>query len=388
MKVCIIGGGGNVSEGVGAFLATQGHSVYYFRFKNPIHVAGVPRRPERARERLRSVLVAPIAELGSPSVSLQYRWCSEREIEGADVVLFAMPSYMSEVVGARLGKHLRNKVFLNLSDRFLGTYALLHTIDANYGVEALPRLAIAFNGVPIMAQKQGREGATVAFHVKPSHTFSAYPAACRAECEQILTTLFELKVTQLRMLPTFLHLAFENAHCIEHAVADLANLKLEKYRHDTRLYDRCRYTASITNRIGKLVAERDAISMRCLGRRFLSLADYDRLVFPSRDGSLLAVAGLPEYRIYHERLRCAPSPESYNAFGFEDVGWSMVTMESVARHMGMATPHLTLLIDEWCMYVQVDYRSAGRTLKSLGLGNTRCGEVPTINGLMWRPVIV
>jgi hypothetical protein len=104
-----------------------------------------------------------------------------------------------------------------------------------------------------------------------------------------------------------------------------------------------------------------------VGSDFASLADYDAQVFGSGGAPSLALAGRADFRIEHESLRRAPAPEYWGAFGYEDTGWSMVTLESLARVFRIPTPALSRLIDDWCIYSGVDLRMHGRTCRSLGL---------------------
>ena len=163
---------------------------------------------------------------------------------------------------------------------------------------------------------------------------------------------------------SLLDLAFENAHCIEHAVADIQNLKRNSYVAGNRLYSRYLYDDRIVNRIAKIILERDQVAISILKRSFASLADYDHRVFRGESAMNASLAGTARFRCHHQLLSQAPSPEDYNAFGYEDIGWSMVPMESMAKRVSIPTPNLTALIDEWSEFMDCDYRSHGRTLQT------------------------
>jgi hypothetical protein len=45
----------------------------------------------------------------------------------------------------------------------------------------------------------------------------------------------------------------------------------------------------------------------------------------------------------------------------------MVPVESAGRMAGVDTPSLSALIDDWNLYMGVDYRLIGRSARSLGL---------------------
>lgn len=361
MKVVIIGGGGNVAEAMAAFLLERGISLSVWRFKEHVHVPGTPLRPSRDIERLNKTELRPRVGLSEYAHSSKTVWASEADLNQADIIIFSMPSYMAEYAARALGRYISNKILLNVSDRFLGTYAFLRVMQRNKF--PMPSISIAFNGVPLMSQKKRRDGFNVLFHVKPRHSYTYWPPEKKAEAEESLNYLFGIYPEQLKQFAGWLPLAFENVHCIEHAVADLANLKKLHYSNPTLLYSEDAYDAEITGRISRISLERDVIAQKIVGRCFSSLTDYDHNVFPTLHDDLKSLAGLEKYRQHHEALRHAPAPDVVGAFGYEDIGWAMVPMESVAKSVGVDTPHLSALINNWNELQGVNYRKVGRIIR-------------------------
>ena len=372
MKVCVLGGGGNVAEAVAANLVANGHQVSQFRFAEQISIRGIPKRENRSLER--------VSELKFLNVSTQECLLESKKIqcftsEGSesfskfDLFIFAYPSYMAEVVAKRLGNKIAGKPLINLSDRFLGTYSFIFNVNKLYGSQFLPSVAVAFNGVPIMALKPDRNSPTHIYYIKPKHSIAWYPQTRegRTAAYKLLIDLFKFESSQLIPYSSMLHLGFENAHCIEHAVVDLYNLQKEKYQTGNFLYSPELYDKEVLAKVEQILNERDQIANRVVGRSFASLKDYDIRVFGSGGNPDLALAGTSAFRITHDSLSKAPSMLRTTAFGYEDIGWSMVTLESFAKAFAINTPNLTTLINEWNYFMGCDYRTAGRTINTLDL---------------------
>ena len=287
-----------------------------------------------------------------------------------DVFIYAYPSYMTECAATELGRHLIGKPLVNLSDRFLGSYSLVKQMQKLYGPTAVPSVCAAFNGVPIMALKETRENPTTIYYVKPRHSICWYPQTRdgRTKAIIILLDLFKFSEDCLIPYPNMLHLAFENTHCIEHAVVDLYNLKNKNYSNtSSKLYSETLYKNECISRIERIVIERNKVSQKLVGKAFYSLRDYDVKVFGNAQSTNLNDAGTEKYRIEHKCLSKAPNLSTTTAFGYEDIGWSMVTLESLAITYGIDTPELSALINEWNEYMNCDYRQIGRTIQKLDL---------------------
>jgi len=373
LNVCILGGGGNVAEAVIGKLLANGHSVSQFRFATQKVIPGVPQRPPRSMDRIKEIKFIQVnGEENESLVSKEIETITSVDYEffhKFDVFIYAYPSYMTESVANELGKHLIGKPLVNLSDRFLGSYSLVKHMQRLYG--QTPIVCAAFNGVPIMALKDKRENPTTVYYVKPKHSVSWYPQTRdgRTQAISLLLDLFGFSADCLIPYPNMLHLALENTHCIEHAVVDLYNLKKENYSDTSnKLYSETLYKNECISRIESIVNERNKISQKLVGRIFYSLKDYDVKVFGINSQSTnLADAGTEKYRIQHKYLSQAPNLSKTTAFGYEDIGWSMVTLESLAKAFSIESPELSALIDEWNQYMNEDYRKVGRTIEKLDL---------------------
>jgi|GEM_PF-4772309 len=387
MRVCILGGGGNVAEATGSVLYANGHNVFLFRFPTQIPVPGTPIRPERSRIRLSEINIKRVFQDAHDLPMYKPTWIGLNQFKEVDAFVFAFPTYMAEPVAALIGKHMAGRPLIALSDRFLGSYAFLTNVRYLHGDNAMPSIAIAFNGVPVMAQKETRDAPVSVFYIKPRHSFACYPHKQQNEARIILNNLFGLKSENLIGYESMLHLAFENTHCIEHAVVDLYNLQRNRYIAGKKLYSQELYKPEVLKRIDDVASDRDKISQMVLGKRFASLKEYDLRVFGDFGSPGFDLAGTSEFRTLHSALSKAPSPESWGAFGYEDTGWSMVTLESFGKAFNLSTPSLSKLIDDWNRYSGCDYREAGRTASSLMLSNLqdKTKEVRTYSDFKWIP---
>lgn len=386
MRVCILGGGGNGAEAIAAVLAGRNHTIFQFRFGKHIEIAGIPQRPPRSKERLQRTDFVNVSGNKSHQFIKQGNvWISPEQFGSIDVFLLAYPSYIAEHMAQIFGPNsLAGKALVNLSDRFLGTYSLLRKMYDLYGAGALPYVTVAFNGVPVMAQKPTRDAPVSIFYVKPRHSISWYPQSRQCDAYKILHNLFDFNEDQLLPYPSMLHLAFENVHCVEHAVADLYNLQRKRYQPGGRLYSPELYPPEVVDRINKVVCDRDSIAQQVVHQKFTSLRDYDIRVFGHEGHPGHEMAGTNNFRIKHSSLSKAPNPEEWNAFGYEDVGWSMVTLESFGIFFGVGTPHLSSLINDWNLYMACDYRQAGRTISTLRLVRDQ-NKICSVKELNWLP---
>ena len=175
MKVCVLGGGGNVAEAVAAWLHARRHEVFLYRFPKPIPVEGIPPRPRRSAIRLAETrIVSHVGRYDYSGVKI-LKFIEKSEFKRIDVFIFAFPSFLAEHCGRTLGPHVAGRPFINLSDRFLGTASFLAEVINQFGPRHLPQFSIAFNGVPVLAQKPSRDAPLRVFYVKPRHAFSVYP---------------------------------------------------------------------------------------------------------------------------------------------------------------------------------------------------------------------
>ena len=130
--VCILGGGGNVAEAVAANLVAKGHKVSQFRFSEPVEVPGIPKRPARSKERLSVVKFINDSSQACKLKEHNVKWLSKEGFDDVDVFITAYPSFMSEKLAEYIGDSIADRTIINLSDRFLGSFAFMKFPSESY----------------------------------------------------------------------------------------------------------------------------------------------------------------------------------------------------------------------------------------------------------------
>ncbi|WP_146778761.1 hypothetical protein [Actinomadura craniellae] len=359
-EVCVIGGGGQVAEGVSALLAGRGHRITHYR-PGFLPIPGVPRRPPRPLSRLERFAVHGEPQAAMDDGAARYQWVSRSEVRGCEVFVFCLPSYLAEFIGFQLAPALRHKHIVNVSDRFMGTVALCRAAElAHPGWR--PASAVAFNSPPLLAYQRRRDAVTSLLYSKPFVLAAPVHQAMRKDAGSVIKEIFGLD--RIRWMDTTLDLAFENINSIVHAVQDLECLRGGHFGVEGSLYDPALYTEKIVARINEVTRDRDQVASAYTRHVYRDLRTFDATTFQVPG---LASPGTAGYRHGHGLLSTVPRPETFTAHGYEDVGWSMVPLESAGRLAGVPTPALSTLIDDWNTLMNVDYRLVGRTASALGL---------------------
>lgn len=366
--VCVLGGGGQLAEAVSAWLAGRGHRVRHYR-PAAVRIPGVPARPPRPRSRLDAFRLAREEMATMDGGMGRYRWTDRSDAARAEVFVYCLPSYLAEIIGFRLAGALHGKYLVNLSDRFLGTDGLCRAAErAHRGWRAAA--AVAFNSPPVLAYQRRRDAETSLLYAKPFVLAAPTEPHMTETAASVVADLFG--IDQVRWLPSTLELAFENINSIVHAVQDLTCLRTGSFGRPGGLYDPETYTAPMVARIDAVARDRDQIAAIYTGRGFRNLTTFDASTFCTT--SLGVAPGTPAYRHRHPLLATVPRPEVFTAHGYEDVGWSLVPLESLGRLARLVTPALSSLIDEWNTLMGVDYRLVGRTAASLGIHTAPSGR--------------
>ena len=363
MNVCIIGGGGQIAESVGNLLVARGIPHTFYRPRK-INIPGVPRRPDRPRFRLEKLETKTKTD-EAESYTGAYSWADDGDLKKTDVFIYTLPSFLAEYIGFELASYLSGKVVINVSDRFLGTYALSKAVKMRMFKPI--SLGVGFNSPPFLAYQLSRRTATNIYYQKPFVIAGCFPVQKEDEARNIVSSIFGLDYERVKIVSSCVDLAFENINSILHVVQDLVNLKKNKYDKIGQLYGRETYTPEMVGRIIELVRERDQVALYFTSRRPRTLEVFDGSTFFNQTINGQLEGGSAEYRHHHPMLSKIPTPLWYSAHGYEDIGWSIVPLESFGAAVGVKTPQLTRVINEWNALMNTDYRRVGRTAQSLGL---------------------
>jgi hypothetical protein len=361
LKVGIIGGGGQLAEGIAAWLGSRNLSVVHYR-PPYIPTLGVPRRPKRPQARLGlyQVNVEKMSQIEAREE--KHRWVEIDELKKVDVLIYCLPSYLAEPTGVLLSSVLNGKYFINLSDRFMGTEALLKSAQM-VSPKSSVKGAIAFNSPPALSYQRKRNGPTSIIYTKPFVVAAPLYNLKREAGEALLDSVFG--ITSIKWVDNSLELAFENVNSILHAVQDLECMIQGRFSQPGFLYSPQTYTLPMVDRINAVVKERDLIAYKLTGKKYRNLLEFDSSTFYTPPPS--PPPATPEYRHHHPLLSTVPRPEVFTAHGYEDIGWSLVPIEACGKLFNIPTPAISSLINDWNSFSKVNYRFGGRSIDFLGI---------------------
>lgn len=361
LKVVIIGGGGNTAEVTGSILTLNGHNVSFFRFPKQVKVKGTPVRPTRSLERLQKFQVNPREGLEDYSYQGKAYFTDINGISKADVIIIAMPSYMMELLPKLLPNVFSNKIVISLCERFLNTSVFLRAIKETGFLP--PKFMISHRSDPFDANKVGKDGFNRLWRMKENNDYFITPNIYLKEAVDIMVSIYGTHAYKWKSVSSIWDIAFQNLNAISHAVTDFDAVFERKFILGQPHYTKDTYTPLTVENINRIIAERDILTQKILGKVFPSLRAHEKSSYGSK--GMEDILGTAIFRLENKILVNRPAPEMYRASGFEDIGWSLVPMEEVATMFKVPMPYTSNLINKWSQKVGVNYRKVGRKVGDL-----------------------
>jgi opine dehydrogenase len=278
-------------------------------------------------------------------------------LEGAEVVFVLVPANAHRSVAEKCGPHLRDgQLIILCPGRTLGALEFLSVLKAR-GIQARVTIAEGHT-IPYTCRKRDNGGVNV-LALKSKVRVAACPAR---ETPRVMEQIS-------RFLPLFsaaqdtLETGVNNIGCIFHPAPMLLNLGWI----ETRRTQFKHYYEGITPTVAKLLEQLDNERLavgRALGARVVSARDWLRDAYGSSGESLYeALQNTACYKTVD-----APSSLQHR-YLYEDVPTGLVPLASLGKHLQIATPMSDLFIDLACEVCDVDFRSEGRTVTSLGFAD-------------------
>lgn len=361
MKITIIGGGGNTAEATGAMLLMKGHQVNFYRFPHHIHIVGLPIRPHRSLSRLQKIEISPSEDYKDYKYMGKAIYIDKSDISKSDAIIIALPSYMMEILPSLLPFTFGGKIVISLCERFHNTevfFRSLRTLGHPF-----PKIMISHRSDPFDSNKISHEGINRLWRIKENNDYYITPCNSFKEALNVMVALYGDQALKWKRVKSLWDISFQNINAISHAVTDLFALQENKYIIGTPHYTPLTYTPKIVDIINKVIGDRDLITRHILGCSYLSLGQHEARSYGA-DG-LEDILGTHLFRFENRILKNRPAPVWYRMSGFEDIGWSIVPMEEVARHFGIKVKYVTSLINAWISLTNIDYRKYGRHLGSI-----------------------
>ncbi len=280
-----------------------------------------------------------------------------RVMEGAEIVIVAVPTHAHEAIAARLAPHLVSDQILFLTPGH--TLTLVPNVLRRAGIAeprhcesgTLPYICRKSSPVRVRITKASEH---IVFGVFPSTDTEAVAARIRP--------LFPAIKTAANILET----VFPYTNAIHHPPAALCNIgRIEATQGDyTHYYDGI--SPSVGRLIDSLDRERLAIAA-ALGARAERFVDY---FFRAGYTTEAARASGLAYEAFHqsEPDRWIRAPASLDhRFFHEDVPYGLVLLTELGRAAGVPTPTAAHIVHLAGIATGRDYRAEGLTLDRLGL---------------------
>lgn len=281
-------------------------------------------------------------------------------INGADIVLFAVPAYAEKHFTELIAPVVRPQQLVVLFCGNLGgALEFAHALRSR-GAGQLPLIAEA-EACVYAGQKSGPTSVRLGGR-KAGIAIAALPSMKTEQILELIRPLFPDFVAASNVLETGLR----NTNPVPHVPVMVLNAG----RVDASIPPFRFYADGITEPVGQVAAAVD--------RERLAVAEALGLHLSSTRDRMLEWYGdqgasgetLGTVLRTNPAFQTAMAPQTLeHRFLLEDIPFGLVPLEALGRSFGIATPVITSLLTLSCELLGTDYRLHGRNLASLGLGN-------------------
>ena len=292
-------------------------------------------------------------------------------IEGAEIVIAAVPATAHDDLAARLAKRITEKQVLLLTPGTLGAYVVAREIVRAGGA---PPLAIAETGtLPYLARKSGP--ATVMAPVRAANLpTGVFPAVRTTETLGRLRELFPA----IRPCVDVLDVALTNAGPVIHPPLVLLNAgAIDAGRFDV-------HAAGTTPSVRRLIEAVDAERVNARHGLRYPPPHYELATYYDDDRAAEGLYGagarakLTASGLWNEALTFD------HRYVSEDVVLGLSFLESAGRAAGVATPAITGLLGVFGAMLGRMLSGRGRALDNLGFGDFTLREIRAFFAEGWR----
>jgi opine dehydrogenase len=351
MKVAVLGGS-NGGFATAADLALAKHEVRFWRRAaadlEPVRTAGgITLRAEgrQGRGRLQTVTADLAAAL-----------------DGADVVLLAVPAFAQESLAAELGPRLTERQIVFLAPGTFGSYVMARAIARAGG--RMPRAFAETGTLPYLARKTGPAEVTAPVRAV-NLPVGVFPGSRTAEVVDVLRQLYDT----LRPCADALDVALTNVGPVLHPPLVLLNLGAI----DAGSFDI--HATGTTRSARKLIDALDSERVRAREGWRYAAPHYEMATYydEARAAEGLYGAGarakLLASGLWSEELTLE------HRYVTEDVVHGLALLESAARTVGVPTGASTGLLQVFGALLDDELTGRGRALEHHGLGDFAVREI-------------
>lgn len=346
MKVAILGSGNGAH--VTAFeWANAGHDVWMFDYPEFENILGIA---EKGGIECEGELTgfAKIAYAGHDL---------ERVLDGADIVFAIGPAYSTEPFAKSCKPYAKEgQIFIVCPASFAGAIVFKQGLGWDILDE---RMIVAETSTLPYAARLIEAGKV---HVHNRLSGGLYIAALPSSCNEVVFDAVKGVHDTMELVPNVWQTSFQNANPVIHPAITLLNVALIERTSGDFLF----YEEGVTPAVGRLVKAVDEEKIAIGAKLGVTIM---------RDTQLGMLQGYQAIDSYDEGYVTAPGYKGimaqtsldYRYFN-EDVGYGLVFMTDVAKHIGVETPIMNAIIDIVSVLMERDYRAEGaRTLATLGL---------------------
>lgn len=349
MKVAILGAG-NMGCAVAADLTLKGHEITLIKTSNAMHNKTFEYIQSHNNE-------ITLSEKGEQRVARVHNVTTElKELSAAEIVMIMIQTNFHEKLICTIKPYLRNGQILVIVPGYFSTaYVLKHCPEIDLTI-------VEGESSPIDCRIDDTGVIKVGFR-NVRNPLGVYPVERLEETKKKLDTL-KLHYTYLSSV---VEAALHNPNMIVHTVGAVMSIpRIEKTNGDY-----CMYWEVFTPSVWKILEKLDAEKMDVLEN-----VGYERLPYVeackyrnSLDDTRDAKAVFFEYAAMPTRAKGPVVVDS--RYISEDVPEGLVMLEALGKHLGVATPICTSLIELATAALGRDMRVEGRTPERLGEENLK-----------------
>jgi len=347
-------GAGHGGQAMAAYLALQGfrtrlynrraHRLYPIRVRGGIELDGE---------------VRGFARLEQATTDLR------KAIDGADVIMVAVPAFAHAAVARTMAPYLASQVVLLNPGRTGGALEFAHVLE-QAGCQG--RAIVAEAQTFIFASRSVGPAMSRIFRIKNAVPLAALPAGGTAACLERVVVAFP----QFVAAPNVLKTGLDNVGAIFHPAPTLLNAGRIEDTHGAFEYYHGGITPSVARVMEALDAERVAVG-RALGVEAMTAQEWLEIAYGATGQNLWeAVLDNAGYG----GIRAPASMET--RYLSEDVPAGLVPMASLGRLLGILTPTMDAIITLASTVHAVDYWADGRTVERLGLAGLGPDAIRTL----------
>lgn len=356
MKIAILGAG-HGGQAMAGDLALAGHEV---------RLAAVEEHSTNLKilQVFGGIVVEGMTSTGAPTGFAKPAMITTdcvKAIKGARVIMIVVPAFAQEVYIKLIVEHGERGQIVVFNPGKFGTLALARQLRQ---AGRIGDFLIGETSSLIFAARTRGLGHVDIKGVKKELLFSALPSVRTAETIMTLMDLYPQMSPSLSVFQT----SIDAPGIILHPITTILNMsrieQIGPYRSSH--YD---ITPSVARVMEAVDEERMSVARRICYESF-SFKDIMSLHYRVKGESAYDVM----YQISAHNVLMSPENMQVR-YITEDIPYGMVTVASIGRLLGMATPKMDAIINIACMANGADYWKTGRTAEKLGLAGMSVKEL-------------